>query len=302
MRGAKPEKPIPSSSLREYWNTPTGFRFSASSEPRRKRTSRAQEPSLSLWDTNTLQSLAVPQTPREQVNEPTAFLSHPFEGVIVTENRRQLADRLEQYGVSSLSTAELLSLILRTGASSERRIRRVQEMLSEQSVQQLLQLDVGTFSQEYGLGQAKAAQVIAVLEVARRLLLAPSTDKYQIRSSTEAARLVIPDMAFLDHEEMRVLLLDTKNYVVANLLYSKGTINSSVLRAAEIYRPAVTRNCPHVIVCHNHPSGDPAPSPEDLAVTQQLVEAGKLLDIDLLDHLIIGHHHRFTSLKEHMAW
>src|SRR5437762_12727488 len=81
----------------------------------------------------------------------------------------------------------------------------------------------------------------------------------------------------------------------------QGTVNSSVLRAAEIFRPAVIRNCPGVIVCHNHPSGDPTPSPEDIAVTEQLVEAGKVLDIDLLDHLVIGNH-RFVSLKERLRW
>ena len=87
---------------------------------------------------------------------------------------------------------------------------------------------------------------------------------------------------------MRVLSLDTKNHVVANLALYRGTVNSSVLRASEIFRPAVTRNCPAIIVCHNHPSGDPTPSPEDIQTTEQLVEAGKVLDIELLDHIIIN--------------
>ena len=97
-------------------------------------------------------------------------------------------------------------------------------------------------------------------------------------------------------------MLNTKNQVEANLLLYQGTINSSVLRAAEIFRPAITRKCPNVIICHNHPSGDPTPSPEDIAVTEQLVQAGKVLDVELLDHLVIGHHHRFISLKERLLW
>jgi DNA repair protein RadC len=109
-------------------------------------------------------------------------------------------------------------------------------------------------------------------------------------------------MELLDHEELRVLLLDTKNQVVGNLLLYQGTINSSVLRVAEIFRPAVARKCPNIIVCHNHPSGDPTPSPEDLTVTEQLVQAGKFLDIDVLDHLIIGKDSRFVSLKERLRW
>src|SRR5947209_13186667 len=111
----------------------------------------------------------------------------------------------------------------------------------------------------------------------------------------------MPDMAFLDHEELRVLVLDTKNGVVANLLLYQGTVNSSTIRTAEIFRPAVTRKCPGIIVCHNHPSGSVEPSPEDLEVTKLWVEAATLLEIDLVDHLIIGAH-RYLSLKEHLLW
>jgi DNA repair protein RadC len=128
-----------------------------------------------------LQSLTSPQPAFRQVNEPTAVSSPPLEGVVVTENRQQLADRVAQYGVSSLSTPELLTLILRTGAGSERRVKRVQELVTAYNLQHLLQVDFGTFSQEYGLGNEKAAQVQAVLEVSRRLLLPPSTERYQLR-------------------------------------------------------------------------------------------------------------------------
>ncbi len=102
---------------------------------------------------------------------------------------------------------------------------------------------------------------------------------------------------------MRILVLDTKNRVIENINRYQGTVNSSVLRAAEVYRPAVIRNCPAIIICHNHPSGDPTPSPEDIAVTQQLVAAaaGQHLDIELVDHLVIGNQ-RFVSLKERLRW
>ncbi len=106
---------------------------------------------------------------------------------------------------------------------------------------------------------------------------------------------------YLDHEQMHTMILDTKNQLVESIKLYKGTVNSSVLRIAEVFRPAVVRNCPHVIVCHNHPSGDPTPSPEDVDVTRQLVAAGKLLDIEVLDHLIIGNP-RYVSLKQQMDW
>jgi DNA repair protein RadC len=109
------------------------------------------------------------------------------------------------------------------------------------------------------------------------------------------------EMAYLEHEEMWILLLDTKNQVVAIERRYKGTVNSSVLRAAEVFRPAILRNCPSILICHNHPSGDPTPSPEDIAVTEQLVAAGHLLDTELIDHLVIGKQ-RYVSLKEQLRW
>ncbi len=127
------------------------------------------------------------------------------------------------------------------------------------------------------------------------------SEGYRILSPQDAANLVMPDLAYLDHEEMRELVLDTKNQVIANLLIYKGTLQSSVLRIAELFKPAITRNCASIIVCHNHPSGDTTPSPEDIATTEQLVEAGKILDIEVLDHLIIGNY-RFLSLKERLRW
>ncbi len=105
-------------------------------------------------------------------------------------------------------------------------------------------------------------------------------------------------MSFLEQEHLRVMLLNTKNQVLGISQVYIGNVNTSVVRAAEVFRPAIRQNCPSIIVVHNHPSGDPTPSPEDVAVTQQLVEAGKLLDIEMLDHIVIGSGNRFVSLKE----
>src|SRR5438128_7159791 len=128
-RGRETAAPLPS--LRDYWDNPAGFPPTPLAEPSRRNTSRPQITTPSLWDTNTVQSLADRQLSVGQVHEPTATLSRPLEGVIVTENRHQLADRLALYGVSSLSNAELLSLILRTSAGNERRVERVQELLAQ---------------------------------------------------------------------------------------------------------------------------------------------------------------------------
>jgi DNA repair protein RadC len=109
------------------------------------------------------------------------------------------------------------------------------------------------------------------------------------------------DMAYLDTEQICVLLLDTRGQLLEKVGLYQGTANSSVLRAAEVFRPAILRKCPGLILCHNHPSGSPEPSPDDIKATKQLLAAGRILDIELVDHIIIGHQ-RFVSLKEHLRW
>ncbi|MGZ3679800.1 MAG: JAB domain-containing protein, partial [Ktedonobacterales bacterium] len=126
--------------------------------------------------------------------------------------------------------------------------------------------------------------------------LAPR-ERPQITRPNDAAELVMLEMGYLTQEQLRVLCLDTKNYVVHQQVVYQGTVNSSVVRAAEVFRPAVSRTCPAIVVIHNHPSGDPTPSPEDIRTTEQLRKAGEVLDIELLDHIVVGQH-RFISLKE----
>ncbi|MFC2016046.1 DNA repair protein RadC, partial [Chloroflexota bacterium] len=148
-----------------------------------------------------------------------------------------------------------------------------------------------------GIGPAKVAQVKAALELGRRLLAEDPDERTQIRTPADAANLVMSEMSLLEQEHMRVMLLDTKNRVLASPTLYKGSLNTSLVRVGEIFREAIRANSAALIVVHNHPSGDPTPSPEDVAVTRQIVEAGKLLDVDVLDHLIIGQK-KFVSLKE----
>jgi DNA repair protein RadC len=211
-------------------------------------------------------------------------------------------ERLQKYGADSLALSELLAIILRTGTAGENVIELSGKLLAKYNgLAGLMSADFHELSSEHGLGPAKTAQMKAALELGKRLSMLQPEKRYQIKSSADAANLVKMEMMFLDHEEMHILLLDTRNQLVEHIKRYKGTVNSSVLRSAEIFRSAIVRNCPSVIICHNHPSGDPTPSPEDMDVTEQLVASGKLLDIEVLDHLIIGNP-RFVSLKQHMAW
>jgi len=211
-------------------------------------------------------------------------------------------ERLQHYGPKALSNAELIAIILRTGTTHDNVLELAGKLLTKYGgLGGLIRAEFGELCGEYGLGQAKASQLQASLELGRRLGMQANNEKYQIKSPQDAANLVMPEMLYLDHEQMRILILDTKNQVIENISRYQGTVNSSVLRAAEIFRPAIIRNCPGIIVCHNHPSGDPTPSPEDISVTEQLVEAGKVLDIELVDHIVIGSQ-RFVSLKERLRW
>jgi DNA repair protein RadC len=211
-------------------------------------------------------------------------------------------ERLQKYGSEALPTSDLLAIILRTGTMQENVIELAQKLLRKYGgLSGLMAANFHELCNEYGLGAAKTAQLKAALELSQRLRMEDPQRRFQVRTADDAAHLFRLEMMHLDHEEMHVLILNTKNQVIDKIRSYKGTVNSSVLRAAEIFRPAVVRNCPGVIVCHNHPSGDPTPSPEDVAVTRQLVEAGKVLDIELLDHLIIGNP-KYVSLKERLRW
>ena len=215
---------------------------------------------------------------------------------------KQLRERLLEYGSQTLTTEELLALVLRIGSANEKGYELAKTLLAKyRGLGGLLQVDCWELRHEHGLSETRAALLKAVLELGRRLNRPRTEEAYQITTPADAANLVMLDMAYLNHEELRVIVLNTKNRVVDNVPLYRGTINSSVLRAAEIFRLAVVRNCPAIIICHSHPSGDPTPSPEDEAVTKQLVEAGRVLDVDLLDHLIIGHH-KYVSLKERLGW
>jgi DNA repair protein RadC len=211
-------------------------------------------------------------------------------------------ERLRRHGPQALATSELLAIILRTGTRRDNVLELSTRLLSRYgSLGGIMSADFADLCNEHGLGEAKCAQLKAALELGRRLQLERPEQRYKITSPADAARLVMMDMAHMDHEELRILLLDTKNQVVEIIHAYKGTVNSSVLRAAEIFRPAIARNCPGLLICHNHPSGDPTPSGEDLEVTEQLISAGRLLDIELVDHLVIGRQ-CYVSLKERLRW
>jgi DNA repair protein RadC len=207
-------------------------------------------------------------------------------------------ERLQQYGAASLSNSELLAIILRTGAASESVLNLSARLLTRfRGLAGLARASFGELCQERGLGQAKAAQVKAALELGRRLISLQSEERAVIKSPSDIANLLQVEMSFLEQEEMRLVLLNTKNQVLGIPRIYRGNVNTSLIKVGELFREAVRENCPALVVVHNHPSGDPTPSAEDIKVTEQIVKAGKLLDIEVLDHIIIGQQ-LYISLKE----
>ena len=207
-------------------------------------------------------------------------------------------ERLARLGPQALNDAELLAILLRVGVHGENAVQVGQRLLKDLGgISGLHRAAYEEVCEQHGIGPAKASQIKAAIELGRRLTVQAPEERPTIHSPADAAELVRYEMSALEQEELRVLLLDTRNHVMHIETVYRGSLNSSQIRVGELFRPAIRRNAAAIIIIHNHPSGDPTPSPDDAAVTRAIVQAGKLLDIDVLDHLVIGRG-RYISLKE----
>ena len=195
---------------------------------------------------------------------------------------------------SGCNLAELLAAVV--GGSQQ--IEVAEGLLSRfgGDIQRLYKATVTELASVHGIGQKTAVRLKASLTLATRLH-EPACDRPQINCPSDAAALVQCEMSLLDVEHLRVMLLDSRNRVLDIVDVYRGSVNSSQVRISEVFRPAVQRNAPALIVIHSHPSGDPTPSPDDVTVTRAIVSAGKLMDVDVLDHIVIGGN-RWVSLKE----
>ncbi|MHB8156766.1 MAG: RadC family protein [Desulfocucumaceae bacterium] len=206
-------------------------------------------------------------------------------------------ERLIREGSSVLSDSELIAIILRTGNAEKSAVELATEVLSFFSgLKNIVQANIEELSQIKGVGPVKAAQLKAALEIGRRIASAPEVSRPSIKGPEDAAFIVMEEMRHLDREHFCALLLNTKHQVVAKETISIGTLNSSVVHPRELFKAAIKRSAAALVLVHNHPSGDPTPSREDREITGRLKEAGLLIGIEVLDHIIIGDK-KFISLK-----
>lgn len=198
-------------------------------------------------------------------------------------------ERLRELGPQSLSNAELLAIILRTGSGNINVVNLATNLLSRHGgLGGLARLSFADLLKEHGLGEAKASELLATFQLAARLQALQPEEKVTVRSPLDVYLLLGLEMAFLDTEHLRVVLVNTRNQVMAIKEVYKGNVSSAVVRTAELFQEAIRQNAPSIILVHNHPSGDPTPSPDDVVLTKTAVEAGKLLQVEVLDHIIIG--------------
>jgi DNA repair protein RadC len=206
-------------------------------------------------------------------------------------------ERLIKNGASALSDSELLAIILRTGSKKENVINLSQRILGEYNIKQLSQINLTQLMKIHGIKESKATQISACFEIARRLESFNSVEKPKISSPEDVYRRLFPRMREQKKEMFIELCLDTKNQILKEEVISVGSLNANVVHPREVFKLALTESAAHIIVAHNHPSGDPTPSREDIEITKKLVETGNIMGITVLDHVIIGDGRHF-SMKE----
>ena len=210
-------------------------------------------------------------------------------------------ERLLKYGAETLSDAELLAILVRTGARKITAVDLARRLLSDfETLERLASRSAADLRQqlhEMGLGLAKAATIVAAFELGRRALASHATKKTSIHSPEDIAQRYVPLLREMKKEVFLVILLDSANHIIREVKISDGILNSSLVHPREVFRPAIAEPAAAIVLLHNHPSGNPEPSSEDLQITRQLMEASKIIGIPIHDHLIVAGN-SYTSFAE----
>ena len=198
-------------------------------------------------------------------------------------------ERLAAHGPAALSSTELLAVLWGSGGTAGSSLEVAERVVWQHgSIGEIARADILELVHTPGIGAARAAQLVAAFEIGRRSATAPRDSRWIIRAPRDVCDRLSPEMAWLEREEMRVLMLNAKNHVLRAVTVYQGNVSAALVRVAELFRDAVRIHAANLILVHNHPSGDPEPSPDDIHLTVEAIAAGKLLDIAVLDHVVIA--------------
>ena len=207
-------------------------------------------------------------------------------------------EKLQRHGVAALGDNELLALVIGSGSRRGGALAVANEVLAAHGgVHALARCSADVLARTKGIGRARAAQIVAAIELGRRTLATAAAERPRVTSARDAAQLLLPRFGSHGVEQFGIILLDTRHRVLRTAVIASGTTNTSVVEPREVFREAALGGASAIVAFHNHPSGDPTPSPDDVALTRRLAAAGVLMGIDLVDHIIVGGQ-RYCSLKE----
>jgi DNA repair protein RadC len=229
---------------------------------------------------------------------PARVRERPFECLPELPARERPRARLAMHGAAALSAAELIGVLWGSGTRGTAAVDAAADALRRH--EGLIGLARATdmeLEAVPGVGPVRAAQLAAAFELGRRVVADWPAGRWTVRSPRDVGERLVPQMGYLEREELRVVLLNTRNGVLRQVTVYQGNVSSSLVRIGELFRDAVRLNAAGMILVHNHPSGDPTPSPDDLRLTSETLAAGRLLDIQLLDHLIVAGD-GFVSLRD----
>ncbi len=198
-------------------------------------------------------------------------------------------EKLKDHGAQAMGNSELIAILLRTGNRAESALRLAEKLLDKQGgLSGFGHATIEDIEQVKGIGEAKAISIMAAVELGRRVTSLAPSERTVIRTPEDVSALLMPRFRYETKESFIAILLSTKNHVIKTAIISVGSLNASIVHPRELFREAINASAAAVILAHNHPSGDPTPSPEDVTLTRKLVEAGKLLEIPVLDHIVLG--------------
>lgn len=207
-------------------------------------------------------------------------------------------ERMKALGVEALSMRELLAVVIGSGSRGRGTMELADEMVSSfESARDLATASLERLCRVSGVGMARASRVVAAIELGKRVLKSSRGERKTVRCPADAAGVVMEDMMNLDREHFRVMLLDSKNAVISVETVSIGTVNASIVHPREVLKPALEKSATSIILVHNHPTGSVSPSREDILITRRFEKCGRILGIDVVDHIIVGDNN-YVSMKE----